>query len=108
MLDTGELIKGIAHITGGGLTENVPRILPEGCAVKIKRDSWPSLPVFDNIKELGNIDTEEMYRAFNMGIGMVFIVDQKSSDIVSKALSKMITVYEIGEVVGGNNIINYV
>ena len=108
VLDTGELIKGIAHITGGGLTENVPRILPEGCAVKIKRDSWPSLPVFDNIKELGNIDTEEMYRAFNMGIGMVFIVDQKSSDIVSKALSKMITVYEIGEVVGGNNIINYV
>ena len=108
VLDTGELIKGIAHITGGGLTENVPRILPEGCAVKIKRDSWPSLPVFDNIKELGNIDTEEMYRVFNMGIGMVFIVDQKSSDIVSKALSKMITVYEIGEVVGGNNIINYV
>ena len=107
VLDTGELIKGIAHITGGGLTENVPRILPEGCAVKIKRDSWPSLPVFDNIKELGNIDTEEMYRAFNMGIGMVFIVDQKSSDIVSKALSKMITVYEIGEVVEGDKFTNY-
>ena len=107
VLDTGELIKGIAHITGGGLTENVPRILPEGCAVKIKRDSWPSLPVFDNIKELGNIDTEEMYRAFNMGIGMVFIVDQKSSDIVSKALSKMITVYEIGEVIEGDKFTNY-
>ena len=107
VLDTGELIKGIAHITGGGLTENVPRILPEGCAVIIKRDSWPSLPVFDNIKELGNIDTEEMYRAFNMGIGMVFIVDQKSSDIVSKALSKMITVYEIGEVVKGDKFTNY-
>ena len=107
VLDTGELIKGIAHITGGGLTENVPRILPEGCAVKIKTGSWPSLPVFDNIKELGNIDTEEMYRAFNMGIGMVFIVDQKSSDIVSKALSKMITVYEIGEVVEGDKFTNY-
>ena len=106
-LDTGELIKGIAHITGGGLTENVPRILPEGCAVKIKRDSWPSLPVFDNIKELGNIDTEEMYRAFNMGIGMVFIVDQKSSDTISKALSKMTTVYEIGEVVEGDNFTSY-
>ena len=107
VLDTGELIKGIAHITGGGLTENVPRILPEGCAVKIKRDSWPSLPVFDYIKELGNIDTEEMYRAFNMGIGMVFIVDQKSSDIVSKSLSKMITVYEIGEVIEGDKFTNY-
>ena len=107
VLDTGEPIKGIAHITGGGITENVPRILPKGCAVKIKRDSWPSLPVFDTIKELGNIDTEEMYRAFNMGIGMVFIVDQKSSDTVSRALGKMTTVYEIGEVVKGDNFTSY-
>ena len=107
-LDTGEAIKGIAHITGGGLTENVPRILPEGCAVKIKRGSWPSLPVFDTIKELGNIDTKEMYRTFNMGIGMVFIVDQKSSNIISRALSKMTPVHKIGEVVGGSNSTNYV
>ena len=107
VLDTGEPIKGIAHITGGGLTENVPRILPKGCVVKIKRGSWPSLPVFDTIKELGNIDTEEMYRAFNMGIGMVFIVDQKSSDTVSRALGKMTTVYEIGEVVKGDNFTSY-
>ena len=107
VLGTGEPIKGIAHITGGGLTENVPRILPKGCAVKIKRDSWPSLPVFDTIKELGNIDTEEMYRAFNMGIGMVFIVDQKSSDTVSRALGKMTTVYEIGEVAEGDNFTIY-
>ncbi len=106
-LDTGEPIKGIAHITGGGLTENVPRILPKGCAVKIKRDSWPSLPVFDTIKELGNIDTEEMYRAFNMGIGIVFIVDQKSSDTVSRSLGKMTTVYEIGEVAEGDNFTSY-
>ena len=106
-LDTGEAIKGIAHITGGGLTENVPRILPEECAVKIKRGSWPSLPVFDTIKELGNIDAEEMYRAFNMGIGMVFIVDQKSSDTVARALGKMTTVYEIGEVVEGDNFTSY-
>ena len=107
VLDTGEPIKGIAHITGGGLTENVPRILPKGCAVKIKRDSWPSLPVFDTIKELGNIDTEEMYRAFNMGIGMVFIVNQKSSDTVSRALGKMTTVYEIGEVAEVDNFTIY-
>ena len=106
-LETGEPIKGIAHITGGGLTENVPRILPKGCAVKIKRGFWPNLPVFDTIKELGNIDTEEMYRAFNMGIGMVFIVDQKSSDTVSRALGKMTTVYEIGEVVKGDNFTIY-
>ena len=107
-LDTGEIIKGIAHITGGGLTENVPRILPAGCAVKIKKGSWPSLPVFETIIELGNIDTKEMYRTFNMGIGMVFIVDQKSSNIISRALSKMTPVHKIGEVVEGNNITNYV
>jgi len=107
-LDTGEAIKGIAHITGGGLTENVPRILPGGCAVKIKRGSWPSLPVFDTIKELGNIDTKEMYRTFNMGIGMVFIVDQKSSNIISTALNKMTPVHKIGEVVEGSNSTNYV
>ena len=107
-LDTGEIIKGIAHITGGGLTENVPRILPVGCAVKIKRGSWPSLPVFETIIELGNIDTKEMYRTFNMGIGMVFIVDQKSSNIISRALSKMTPVHKIGEVVEGNNSTNYV
>ena len=106
-LDTRGSIKGIAHITGGGLTENVPRILPKGCAAKIKRGSWPSLPLFDTIKELGNIDTEEMYRAFNMGIGMVFIVDQKSSDVVSRSLSNMTTVYEIGEVVEGDNFTSY-
>jgi phosphoribosylformylglycinamidine cyclo-ligase len=107
-LETKENIKGIAHITGGGLTENIPRILPKGCAVTIKRGSWPSLPVFETIKELGNIDTEEMYRAFNMGIGMVFIVEQKSSDIILRSLKKMTKVYEIGEVVAGDNIINYV
>ena len=107
-LETKENIKGIAHITGGGLTENIPRILPKGCAVTIKRGSWPSLPVFETIKELGNIDTEEMYRAFNMGIGMVFIVEQKSSDIILRSLKKMTKVYEIGEVVKGDNIINYV
>jgi phosphoribosylformylglycinamidine cyclo-ligase len=107
-LETKENIKGIAHITGGGLTENIPRILPKECAVTIKRGSWPSLPVFETIKELGNIDTEEMYWAFNMGIGMVFIVEQKSSDIILRSLKKMTKVYEIGEVVEGDNIINYV
>ena len=76
----GVKIKGIAHITGGGLTENIPRILPKDCAVNINVGSWPILPIFETLKELGNIDNEEMYRAFNMGIGMVLIVDQKSLD----------------------------
>ena len=64
-------VKGIAHITGGGLVENIPRILPDGCGVEIKKGSWPSLPVFDVMQFIGDVDEEEMYRAFNIGIGMV-------------------------------------
>ena len=68
-LNTNEQVKGIAHITGGGLTENIPRILPKVCSANIKRGTWPSLPVFDTIKELGNIETEEMYRALTWVLG---------------------------------------
>ena len=104
----GVKIKGIAHITGGGLTENIPRILPKDCAVNINIGSWPILPIFETLKELGNIDNEEMYRAFNMGVGMVFIVDQKSLDSISKILNTITPVYEIGKVIKGNNIVNYI
>ena len=68
-----EKIKGLAHITGGGLLENIPRILPEGTAVEIKRGSWPVLPIFELMRRLGNIAENEMFRVFNMGIGMVVI-----------------------------------
>ena len=108
VLENGENIKGIAHITGGGLTENIPRILPSGCSVSIDRSSWPGLPVFDTIKELGNIDTEEMYRAFNMGVGMVFIIDKKSSNAVANSLKGITPVYEIGEVTEGDNLTRYI
>ena len=108
VLETGENIKGIAHITGGGLTENIPRILPAGCSVNIDRGSWPGLAVFDTIKELGNIDTEEMYRAFNMGIGMVFIIEKNSLNAVENSLKEITPVYEIGEVTEGDNLTRYV
>jgi len=68
------LVRGLAHITGGGLTDNVPRILPEGAAAKIERGSWPVLPVFQVMQTLGNVADDEMYRAFNMGVGMVCVV----------------------------------
>src|SRR2546423_170705 len=67
LLDSG-VIKGLAHVTGGGLLENIPRILPEGTAVEIKRGSWPVLPVFELMQRKGNIDEAEMLRTFNMGI----------------------------------------
>ena len=107
-LDTGINVKGIAHITGGGFTENIPRILPNGCAVNINIGSWPNLSVFETLKELGNIDDEEMYRTFNMGVGMVFVVDPKSLNVVSEVLNTITPVYEVGKVVNGNNIVNYV
>ena len=68
------LLRGLAHITGGGLTDNVPRILPEGTAARVVRGSWPVLPVFTTMQRLGGVSDEEMYRTFNMGIGMVCVV----------------------------------
>ena len=94
-------IKGIAHITGGGLLENIPRVLPDGCGVKIQKRSWPKLPVFDVMQHIGNVDKNEMYRTFNMGIGMVFIVDPSNIDTVKNALNNLTEVYEIGTEVKG-------
>ena len=100
-------VKGIAHITGGGLTENIPRILPNECSVKIQIGTWPSLPIFDTLKDLGNVEEEEMYQAFNMGIGMVFIVDSDSVNSIETALKNITNIYTIGEVIKGENIVHY-
>src|SRR5256712_10080632 len=70
LLDSG-VIKGLAHITGGGLTDNIPRILPQGTAVQIDKGSWPILPIFTLMQQIGNVPESEMYRTFNMGVGMV-------------------------------------
>ena len=95
-------VMGIAHITGGGMIENIPRILPDGCAVEIQKGSWPILPVFDVMQSLGKVDKDEMCRTFNMGIGMVFIVDEKKVSIVKDVLKDLIEVYEIGFINHGN------
>jgi len=101
VLDQSIDIKGIAHITGGGLLENIPRVLPDGCGVKIQKRSWPTPPIFDVMQHIGNVDKNEMYRTFNMGIGMVFIVDPSNIDTVKNALNNLTEVYEIGTVVKG-------
>ena len=100
-------INGIAHITGGGLTENIPRILPNRCSVKIQIGTWPSLPIFDTLKDFGNVEEDEMYQAFNMGIGMVLIVNSDSVGSIEKALNNITNIYTIGEVIEGENIIHY-
>ena len=102
VLDKEINVKGIAHITGGGLVENIPRILPDDCGVEIQKGSWPILPVFDVMQSLGNVDEDEMYRTFNMGIGMVFIVNPADMDAVKNATKNLTEVYEIGSVFRGN------
>ena len=96
-------VLGIAHITGGGLLENIPRILPEGVSVQINQKSWTKPPVFSLIQKEGKISNEEMYRTFNMGIGMVLVVRQKETLEILEAL-KIIDYnsYIIGKVVKGN------
>ncbi len=69
-----QVVRGIAHITGGGLLENIPRVLPEGCGVVLDSSTWHRPPIFDAVRELAELPVKQMYRTFNMGIGMVLIV----------------------------------
>jgi len=73
-------IRGIVHITGGGFIDNIPRVLPGRCCAVIRRGSWPVLPIFSFMQDLGRIEDFEMYRTFNMGIGMVLVVAEKDAD----------------------------
>ncbi len=92
------LIKGLAHITGGGFLENIPRIFPEGVSVEIKRGSWPELPVFGLMQKLGNVSDKEMFRTFNMGIGMVIVCSKANSSEIIAAIqgSKEIGIVKTG------------
>jgi len=102
LLET-DVIKGLAHITGGGLTDNIPRILPAETAVKINRGSWPVLPIFDVMRELGNVSDVEMNRTFNMGVGMVIVCAQENRErILAHFKSIGEACYEIGSVIVGN------
>jgi phosphoribosylformylglycinamidine cyclo-ligase len=73
-------IKGLAHITGGGLVDNVPRVLGEGLTAELKRDAWPRTPLFAWLQEQGGVSDEEMHRVFNCGVGMVAVVDKRDAD----------------------------
>lgn len=95
-------ILGIAHITGGGISENIPRVLPEGVSVKIDRESWPRLPIFSLIQKEGEISDSEMFRTFNMGIGMVLIVREDKAVQIIKELGQIdFPSYIIGKVIKG-------
>ncbi|MCB1023921.1 MAG: phosphoribosylformylglycinamidine cyclo-ligase [Acidobacteria bacterium] len=101
LLDGG-VIKGLAHITGGGLLENIPRILPENVSVEIKRGTWNELPVFGAMQKLGNVEDKEMFRTFNMGIGMTVVCAESNKEqIVSHVKSLGEDCFEIGKVIDG-------
>ena len=101
LLDRG-IIKGLAHITGGGLIDNVPRILPEGTAVQIEKGSWPILPVFALMQRLGNVTEREMYRTFNMGVGMVIVCTPSDKDEIKAHIERnQAACYQVGRVVQG-------
>ena len=95
-------LKGMVHITGGGFTENIPRVLPADCDAAITKGLWPIPPVFPLLQQWGNIAEPEMYRTFNMGIGMVVIVAAEDAAAVTQDLAaRGEAVYRIGEIVSG-------
>lgn len=107
LLDMGWLTAA-AHITGGGLTENIPRVLPRDCAVRIRLGSWPVPPLFRLLEHLGKLPADEMLRTFNMGIGMALIVPQRRLAAVQRQLQRRREAsYVIGEVVRGRSSVRY-
>ncbi|MEZ0347673.1 MAG: phosphoribosylformylglycinamidine cyclo-ligase [Thermus sp.] len=98
--EAGVKVHAIAHITGGGVAENLPRALPEGLGAEIHKGSWPIPPIFLYLQRLGNIPEEEMYRVFNMGLGLILILPEAEAE---KALA-LVEGYRVGRVVPGSGV----
>jgi phosphoribosylformylglycinamidine cyclo-ligase len=97
------IVHGIAHITGGGLVDNIPRILPDGCGIALRRGSWTIPRVFPWLRSLGSVDDSEMDRVFNMGIGLVIVVAEYFAESIVRQLSHRLGIpaWIIGEVISG-------
>lgn len=107
MLDNDVDIRGIAHITGGGFIENIPRVLPNDLDAEIQKDTWPMLPIFPYMQKIGNVPELEMYRVFNMGIGLVLIVPRGEKEKIEEVLKNYpeYRIFEIGKIIkGGGNV----
>lgn len=103
------LVKGLAHITGGGITDNLPRILPAGTAAEVRRGSWDVLPLFTWLAEAGQVDLDDQYRAFNMGVGLILAVDPSHVARVRQLLEAAGEApREIGRIVNGAGDVVYV
>lgn len=96
-------IKGMVHITGGGFYDNIPRVLPVGCGVVVDSESWPKPAIFGLLQQWGQVAWPEMYRTFNMGIGMILVVSAQTAPAAQRALAEQGEVcYRIGRVVAGD------
>ncbi|RIX60518.1 phosphoribosylformylglycinamidine cyclo-ligase [Paenibacillus nanensis] len=101
-------VKGMAHITGGGFIENIPRVLPEGVNVEINYGSWPILPIFGLMQEKGNISNRDMFTTFNMGIGLVIVVPADQAEQALAAAAELgENAYRIGTVTEGSRIVTF-
>ena len=104
----GECVSAMAHITGGGITENLPRVLPRGTAAVIELGTWPVLPIFEHMQKLGNVPQDEMLRTFNMGLGMLLVVPnkkfKKAQTLLERASEKA---YTVGRIVKGDRKVMY-
>lgn len=104
----GECVAALAHITGGGITENLPRVLPRGTSAVIERGTWPVPPIFEHLQKLGNVPPDEMLRTFNMGIGMLLVVPakkfKKAETLLDRAGEKF---YSVGRIVKGEQKVMY-
>ncbi len=104
----GQCVSALAHITGGGITENLPRVLPRGTAAVIELGTWPVLPIFEHLQHLGNVTQDEMLRTFNMGLGMLLVVPsakfKKAQSVLERVGEKA---YTIGRIVKGERKVTY-
>ena len=101
-------VKGLAHITGGGISENIPRVLPDGLAAEIDTATWRQGPVFDFLQEHGNIETDEMRRTFNCGIGMIVVVNPgDAGETISVLEDAGETAWQVGRIIAGNQDVLY-
>jgi len=104
----GQCVAALAHITGGGITENLPRVLPRGTAAAIELGSWPIQPIFEHLQQLGKVPQEEMLRTFNMGLGMLLVVPsakfKKAQSVLERVGEKA---YTIGRIVKGERKVSY-
>jgi phosphoribosylformylglycinamidine cyclo-ligase len=105
-LHAAKILRGAAHITGGGITDNTPRILPKGLGARVDPDSWPVLPIFELLRRLGDVEEDDWRRTFNLGIGMIFVIGKRDLEKAAKILKKLREPwYQIGEVVKGKGVV---